>query len=132
MKKMNIIINMLIPVLWVIMFFIANYESYKLDYGGICIILWFAIPIIMFFFNTIAESKIKKLVLLYLMSAGIQVLGVFIHVFLYCNFIGTDPESSAVGQLAILITVILNIILSLIGIVIKSLIIKFKKSQSAV
>ncbi len=127
MKKINFITNMLIPVLWLIEFFIIKCGISRLDFGKIYFFLWFAIPIIMFFFNTLVESKIKKLVLLYLISAGMQTLGVFIEGALYCTFIGTDPESSAVVQLAILITIILNFILSLIGVVIKGIILKFKK-----
>lgn len=126
MKKINIIANMLTPVLWLIVFFITN-VVWDLDYGSISIFLWFAIPIVMFVFNTFTESRLKRLVLLYLISAGMQVLGVLIDALLYCNFIGTDPESSAVGQLAILITAVLNMVLSLIGIAIKSLILRFKK-----
>ena len=76
----------------------------------------------MFVFNTFTEKKIKKLALLYLVSAGMQILGIFIQVLLHYNFISGDPGTSAVGQLIMLITAILNLVLSLMGIVIKSLI----------
>ncbi len=126
MKKINFITNMLIPVLWVLIFFITKYEVGKLDYGSIYIFLWFALPVIMFVFNTFSETQLRRLTLLYFISAVMQILGVFIHVFLYCSFIGSDPESSAVGLLAILITAILNLILSLIGIPIKGLMLRVK------
>lgn len=127
MKRANIIINAFIPVLWIIMFFMIKYDIGRLDYGTIYIFLWFAIPIIMFIINTFSEIHLKRLVLLYLISAGLQVLGVLIEGVLYYNFIGSDPETSAVVWLSIIIVTILNLILSLIGIAIKGLILRFKK-----
>lgn len=127
MKRANIIINALIPVLWIILFFMTKYNVGRLDYGTIYIFLWFAIPIIMFIINTFSEIQLKRLVLLYLISAGLQVLGVLIEGVLYYNFIGSDPETSAVVWLSIIIVAILNLILSFIGIVIKSVILKFRK-----
>ena len=127
MKRANIIINAFIPVLWIIMFFMIKYDIGRLDYGTIYIFLWFAIPIIMFIINTFSEIRLKRLVLLYLISAGLQVLGVLIEGVLYYNFIGSDPETSAVVWLSIIIVTILNLILSLIGIAIKGLILRFKK-----
>lgn len=127
MKRVNIIINAFIPVLWIIMFFMIKYDIGRLDYGTIYIFLWFAIPIIMFSFNTFTEPQLKKLVLLYLISAGLQVLGVLIEGVLYYNFIGSDPETSAVVWLSIIIVAILNLILSLIGIAIKGLMSRVKK-----
>ena len=127
MKRANIIINAFIPVLWIIMFFMIKYDIARLDYGTIYIFLWFAIPIIMFIINTFSEIHLKRLVLLYLISAGLQVLGVLIEGVLYYNFIGSDPETSAVVWLSIIIVTILNLILSLIGIAIKGLILRFKK-----
>lgn len=126
MKKINIIANMFIPVLWIIVFFVTN-VVWDLDYASISIFLWFAIPIVMFVFNTFTELRLKRLVLLYLISAGMQVLGVLIAGVLYYNFIGSDPETSAVVWLSIIITAILNLVLSLMGIVIKSLILRLKK-----
>lgn len=126
MKKINIIANMLIPVLWLIVFFVSN-VVWDLDYASISIFLWFTIPIVMFIFNTFTELRLKRLVLLYLISAGMQVLGVLIAGVLYYNFIGSDPETSAVVWLSIIIVAILNLILSLIGITIKSLMLRFKK-----
>ena len=131
MKRANIIINAFIPVLWIIMFFMIKYDIGRLDYGTIYIFLWFAIPIIMFIINTFSEIHLKRLVLLYLISAGLQVLGVLIEGVLYYNFIGSDPETSAVVWLSIIIVTILNLILSLIGIAIKGLILRFKKHESS-
>ena len=126
MKKLNFIVNMFIPVFWIIVFFVTN-VVWDLDYASISIFLWFAIPIVMFVFNTFTELRLKRLVLLYLISAGMQVLGVLIAGVLYYNFIGSDPETSAVVWLSIIITAILNLVLSLMGIVIKSLILRLKK-----
>ncbi len=95
--------------------------------AGIIFFLWFAIPIIMFIINTFSEIQVKRLVLLYLISAGLQVLGVLIEGVLYYNFIGSDPETSAVVWLSIIIVTILNLILSLIGIAIKGLMLRVKK-----
>lgn len=81
----------------------------------------------MFVFNTFTEKKIKNLVLLYFISTVMQIVGIFLQVLLHYNFISGDPETPAVGQAIILLTAILNLVLSLIGIVIKSLILKFKK-----
>ena len=118
---------MLIPVLWIIIFFISN-VVWDLDSGIICIFLWIALPIIMFIFNTFSEPQLKRLALLYLISSLAQILGIFIDVALYYNFICGDPETPAVGLLIILLTAILNLILSLIGIGIKGLILRFKKN----
>lgn len=127
MKRANILINALIPVLWIIIFFFAKDEAFGIDYGDVYTFFWIAIPIGMFVFNTFTEKKIKKLALLYIVSAGMQILGIFIQVLLHYNFISGDPGTSAVGQLIILITALLNLILSIIGIAIKSLILRFKK-----
>ena len=127
MKKINFIVNMFIPVLWIIIFFFAKDEAFGIDYGDVYTFFWIAIPIGVFVFNTFTEKKIKKLALLYLISAVIQMLGVFIHVFLYYHFISNEPGTSVVGQIALLITAILNLVLSLMGIVIKSLILRLKK-----
>lgn len=127
MKKMNFILHAFIPVLWIVMFFIAN-ADWDLDYGSLCIFLWLVLPILIFIFNTFSETRFKRLLLLYLISAGIQIIGVSIHIFLYYHFISNDPGTSAVGLLAILITVVLNLVLSFFGIVIKGLILRFKKS----
>ncbi|MBQ2614799.1 MAG: hypothetical protein IJB80_05685 [Clostridia bacterium] len=127
MKKINFIVNMFIPVLWIIIFFFAKDEAFGIDYGDVYTFFWIAIPIGMFVFNTFTEKKIKKLALLYLVSAGMQILGIFIQVLLHYNFISGDPGTSAVGQLIMLITAILNLVLSLMGIVIKSLILRLKK-----
>ena len=127
MKKKNFIINALIPALWIIIFFFAKDELFGIDYGDVYTFFWIAIPIGMFVFNTCKEKKIKKLVLLYIISSGAQILGLFIQVFLHYNFISGDPETSAVGQLIIIITAILNLVLSLIGIAIKSMMLRFKK-----
>ncbi len=127
MKKINFVTNMLIPVLWIILFFFSKDEVFGIDYGDVYIFLWIAIPIGMFVFNTFTEKKINKLSLLYIVSAGMQILGIFIQVFLHYNFISGDPGTSAVGQLIIIITAILNLILSFVGIVIRSIISRFKK-----
>ena len=127
MKRVNIIINAFIPVLWIIMFFMIKYDIGRLDYGTIYISLWIAIPIMMFIIHTFSEIQLKRLVLLYLISAGLQVLGVLIEGVLYYNFIGSDPETSAVVWLSIIIVTILNLILSLIGIAIKGLMLRVKK-----
>ena len=127
MKRANIMINALIPVLWIIMFFMIKYDIGRLDYGTIYISLWIAIPIMMFIIHTFSEIQLKRLVLLYLISAGLQVLGVLIEGVLYYNFIGSDPETSAVVWLSIIIVAILNLILSLIGIAIKGLMLRVKK-----
>ena len=127
MKKINFIIHMFILVLWIIMFFIANYASYNLDYGAICGFLWFALPVIMFVFNTFLETQLRRLALLYFISAVMQILGVFMHIFLYYHFISDEPGTSVVGQVAILITAVLNLVLAIVGITIKSLILRFKK-----
>lgn len=100
---------------------------FGIDYGDVYIFLWIAIPIGMFVFNTFTEKKIKKLALLYIASAGMQTLGIFIQVFLHYNFISGDPGTSAVGLLIIIMTAILNLILSLVGIVIKSIISRVKR-----
>ena len=81
----------------------------------------------LFVYNTITETKIKKLALLYLLSVIMQVVGVSIQVLLHYNFISGDPGTSAVGILAIVLTAILNLVLSIIGIIIKSIILRFKK-----
>jgi len=125
----NMILNIFIPVLWIIMFFIMLYEVGGLDYGLINIYLWFAIPVIMFLVNTLAEAQIKKLALLYLISTGVQIMGIVIYVFLYYHFISDEPGTNVVGQIAMLITGILNLLLSLIGIIVKSVILKFKKHK---
>lgn len=127
MKKINKILHICIPFLWIIVFFLTKYEIGNLDYALIIVCLWFSLPVIMFVVNTLAEKKIKKLALIYLISAVIQVSGVLIDGFLYYNFIGSDPETHAVIMLSFFITVILNIIFSLIGIIIKSIVYKFKK-----
>ena len=129
MKKINtnILVNMLVPVLWIVVFFFTKYKIGRIDYGDVNLFLWIALPIGLFIYNTLSEIKIKKLGLLYIMSTSIQVLGVAIHIFLYYNFIGSDPETSAVGILIIILTTMLNLVLSLIGIGIKSIILKFKK-----
>ena len=127
MKKASKILHICIPFLWIIVFFLTKYDVADLDYGSIHIFMWFALPIIMFVFNTFMEKKIKKLALIYLISAVIQVSGVLIYGFLYYNFIGSDPETHAVIMLSFFITVILNIVFSLIGIIIKSIVYKFKK-----
>ena len=119
---------MLIPVLWIIIFFFAKDEVFRLDYGDVYIFFWIAIPIGMFIFITFTERKIKELVLLYFVSAIMQMVGVFIQIVLHYNFISGDPETPAVGLLIILLTAILNLILSLIGIGIKGLILRFKKN----
>lgn len=129
MKKVSIILNMCIPVLWVIVFFFTLYEVGTVDYGDIYLFLYLSLPLILFVVNTFAEVQVKKLVLLYFMSAVMQSIGIFVHVFLYYNFICGDPGTSAVGQAIMLITAMLNLILSLVGIIIKSIIAKFKKHK---
>lgn len=126
MKKGSIILHVFIPVLWIIMFFIMLYEVGRLDYGLINIYLWFAIPVIMFVVNSFAESRIKKLLLLYFVSAVIQILGIWINTMLYYHFIS---EELMIGQLAMLITAMLNLLLSIVGIIIKSIIAKFRKQK---
>ena len=126
MKKGSIILHVFIPVLWIIMFFIMLYEVGRLDYGLINIYLWFAIPVIMFVVNSFAESRIKKLLLLYFVSAVIQILGIWINTMLYYHFIS---EELMIGQLAMLITAMLNLLLSIVGIIIKSIIAKFRTQK---
>ena len=124
MKKASKILHICIPFLWIIVFFLTKYNLY---YGSIYFFLWFFLPVIMFVFNTLSENKIKRLALLYIISTVMQVLGVLIYGFLYYNFIGSDPETHAVIMLSFFVTVILNIVFSLIGIIIKSIVYKFKK-----
>lgn len=80
MKRTNIIINAFVPVLWIIMFFMIKYDIGRLNYGDINLFLWFALPVIMFVVNTFTEFRIKKLALLYLISTGIQIIGIYIYI----------------------------------------------------
>ncbi len=87
MKKINFIVNIFIPVFWIIMFFIAKYEVCTSDYGAVCIFLWFALPVIMFVINTFTESRLKKLVLRYLLSTGMQIIGIYIYSFSFITIL---------------------------------------------
>lgn len=127
MKKKNIIINILIPIVWIIVFFFAKDEAFGIDYGDVYAFFWIAIPIGIFVFNTFTEKNLKKLALLYFVSAIMQMAGIFLQTLLHYNFISGDSETPAVGQLIIILTTIFNLILSLIGIAVKGLILKFKK-----
>lgn len=127
MKKMNLMINALIPIFWIIMFFMIQHDIGRLDYGTVSVFLWFAIPMIFFIINTFSAMNFKGLVLQYLISAGLQVLGVFTEGILYYHFIGSDPETSAVVWLSVIIVAGFNLILSLLGMAIKGLMLRFQK-----
>ena len=127
MKKKTIIINILIPIVWIIVFFFAKDEAFGIDYGDVYAFFWIAIPIGIFVFNTFTEKNLKKLALLYFVSAIMQMAGIFLQTLLHYNFISGDSETPAVGQLIIILTTIFNLILSLFGIAVKGLILKFKK-----
>lgn len=127
MKKASKILHICIPFLWIIIFFLTKYDVADLDYGSIHIFMWFGLPFIMFVFNTLEEKKIKKLALIYLISAVMQTLVLMIYLNFYYKFIASDPGTLAIGQLSVFITIILNIVFSLIGIIIKSIVLKFKK-----
>ncbi len=126
MRKSIIFINSLVPIFWITFFLCTKFNLFNADYGMLQIFLWFTIPVVMFVYNSFAEKDIKTSVLLYLTATGFQILGIILNWILYSSFIYSDSEGQLVSLLAVGIIISCNIILSLIGIVVKY-IIKIKK-----
>lgn len=125
--KTNILINMFVPIFGIVMFFYNYFEVNIFFYGDANLFIWILFPICMFIYNTFTEKQIKKLILLYIISSVAQSIGILIESLLYYFFYYTDMLSLSLSLLAIPFTIILNLVLSLIGIGIKSLILRFKK-----
>lgn len=125
MKKICIIANLLIPFLYIIKFFATKYALNSSFSGNLHILTWFAMPIVMFFINTFSEKQLKRLVPMYLISACIQIFGVFIEKALYCTFFEGNVTWT---QSTPLIVSILNLILIPIGIAARCIAAKFKNN----